>query len=327
MRYGVHKRDPMAGDENAVHKSVMVAEVIHYLNPRPGGVYLDATFGSGGHTRAILMREPLCRVIAMDWDMKSLEKFSEPLKAEFGDRLEVIWGNFALLYKVLKKGGITAVDGLLADFGPSQVQLAQRPGFSLYIDSELDMRMSPAHQQVTAADVIAKASEEKLRHIFWQLGQERHAKALARALVAERVKAPIKTTVALAELVARSVPPVKGPWRIHPATRVFQALRIYVNKELANIEALLAISLDVVRPGGTIVCISFHSLEDRLVKDFFARERRAGTLSVLTSSVVMATKDEVCQNPSARSARLRAASVTTKSKVADACADGVCSSP
>jgi 16S rRNA (cytosine1402-N4)-methyltransferase len=289
-----------------VHKPVLVNEVLEHLDLRPAGVYLDVTFGSGGHTRAILTREPTCKVIAMDWDMEALERFGNPLVDEFGDRLRLVWGNFSLLYKILKKERIHEVDGILADFGTSQVQIVERAGFSVYRDTDLDMRMSPAHQQVTAAGVLATASEEKLRQLFWQLGEERYAKQIARAIVEERIKKRIETTMQLADLIAGVVPHNAGQ-RIHPATKVFQALRMYVNKELANIESLLAVSLRIVNVGGRIVCISFHSLEDRIVKRFFQDHETQGELSIVTPHAITASTTELMTNPSARSAKLRAA--------------------
>jgi len=289
-----------------VHKAVLVREVLTYLDPRPGCVYLDATFGSGGHTRAILEQEPACSVIALDWDAQALEQFGQPLQEEFGDRLSLLWGNFSLLYKIFKKEGIATVDGILADFGTSQVQIKERAGFSFSVDSDLDMRMSPAHQPVTAAQLIATSTEEKLREIFWQLGEERYARQIARAIVTERKHKPIKTTLQLSDLIVRVVPHDMGA-KIHPATRVFQALRIYVNKELANIESLLAFSVNALNPGGRLVCISFHSLEDRLVKQFFLTGTQLGTLKVLTKGAVCASSEEKRINPSSRSACLRAA--------------------
>lgn len=309
------KLEPLVSESvgSTVHKPVLVNEVLEYLDPQPRHVYLDVTFGSGGHTRAILTKEPTCTVIAMDWDMLALEQFGQPLQAEFGDRLRLIWGNFSLLYKILKKEGIQSVDGILADFGTSQVQIMERAGFSVYRDSPLDMRMSPSHQQVTAAGVLASASEEKLRQIFWQLGDERYAKQIARAIIEERVKRRIKSTLQLADIVAKVVPH-DARHKIHPATKVFQALRIYVNKELANIESLLAVSLQIVRPGGRVVCISFHSLEDRIVKRFFQQQEDKGMMSIVTPHAVTASESEIRENPSARSAKLRAAQLTGEVK-------------
>jgi 16S rRNA (cytosine1402-N4)-methyltransferase len=299
----------MALQRTPKHKSVLTAEVLEYLNPQPGKVYIDATFGTGGHTRAILEAEPTCKVIALDWDANALETYGPALQEEFGDRLQLVWGNFALLYKLLKKEGIAKVDGLLADFGTSQVQILQRAGFSVYRDTPLDMRMSPSHQRITAAEVVNTASEQALRELFWQLGEESKARSIARALVQARTQQPITTTGQLVDIV-ESVVGGKLGRRIHPATKVFQALRMYVNKELDNITALLAVALGVIKPQGRLVCISFHSLEDRLVKQFLKEKEQEGKLAVLTPKVVMASDREVHENASARSARLRAAQIT-----------------
>ena len=293
-------------NELLYHKPVLVDEVLFYLNPQPNKVYLDVTFGSGGHTRAILQHESTCSVIAMDWDADSLDTYVLPLQQEFGDRIRSLWGNFAHLYRVLKKAGIESVDGILADFGTSQMQIKQRPGFSLYLDTPLDMRMSPSHQRVTAQQVIDKSSEQKLREIFWELGEERHAKKIAQAIVVERAKKQIKTTRDLARIVERVIPRQQRS-KIHPATKVFQALRMYVNCELDNIASFLSGAVNVLNPGGRLVCISFHSLEDRKVKQFFKEQESVGTLTILTKKVVVPTEKEIYENRSARSAKLRAA--------------------
>jgi len=293
-------------DKLFYHKPVLVNEVLHYLDPQPEKIYLDVTFGTGGHTKAILEREPRCKVIALDWDSVSLEKYGQPLVERFPSRLKLVWGNFALLYKIIKKEKIVAVDGILADFGTSQIQIKERPGFSVYADTILDMRMSPAHQKITAAQVLQDSSEEKLREIFWQLGEENHARQIARAIVLGRKKKKIKTTRQLADLIERVVPKNRKQ-KIHPATRVFQALRIYVNKELENITSFLSSACKVLTPSGRLVCISFHSLEDRIVKRFFKEKSNEGILKVLTETVILASDQEVKINPSARSAKLRAA--------------------
>lgn len=289
-----------------VHKPVLVQEVLTYLDIKPGGTYLDVTFGTGGHTRAILEREPTCRVIAMDWDNVVLEAFGVPMQEEFGDRLTILWGNFALLYKILKNENIHSLDGILADFGTSQVQLMDRPGFSMFTDTPLDMRMSPPHQQVTAAHLLNKASGEKLREIFWQLGEERAAKQIVYAIMEFRKKKWIATTGQLVKIVESVVPRNKKS-RIHPATRVFQALRLYVNRELNNITAFLPMAIEFLKPEGRLVCISFHSLEDRIVKTFFKEKDQAGLVEILTPRIVIGTPEEIQENPSARSAKLRAA--------------------
>lgn len=289
-----------------LHKSVLVEEVLQYLDPRPGKVYLDVTFGSGGHTRAILEKEPDCVVIALDWDKKSLDTYGLPLQEEFPARLRLVWGNFALLYKILKEQKITSVDGILADFGTSQMQIFERPGFSLYRDTELDMRMSPPHQKTTAADIVNNATQEELYEIFKEFGEERFAGRIARVIVEERAAKKIVTTKDLAKLVERALPGGVKRGAIHPATRIFQALRIFVNKELANIEAFLPIAFKALNPDGRLVCISFHSLEDRVVKQFFVQCKQEGRAEILTPRIVMAQEEETKANPSARSARLRA---------------------
>lgn len=294
----------------SAHRSVLVNEVLTYLNPQPGKTYLDVTFGVGGHTRAILEKEPECSVIALDWDTNALETYGVPLAEEFPGRVTLLWGNFALLYKILKKEGIDQVDGILADFGTSQVQITQKAGFSVYKDTDLDMRMSAAHHKITAAEIINKASEEKLREIFFEYGEERNSKQIARLIVQERARRKIKTTGDLVDIIIK-VNPLDRKQKIHPATRVFQALRIYVNKELDNITSFLAAARATLAPGGHVVCISFHSLEDRLVKQYFKEHEILGQLNVLTPKAIEATELEIIKNPSSRSAKLRAAQKAT----------------
>jgi 16S rRNA (cytosine1402-N4)-methyltransferase len=287
------------------HKPVLVEEVLEYLNPEPHKTYLDVTFGSGGHTRAILEKEPTCNVIAMDWDASALETFGTPLQEEFGNRLELIWGNFSLLYKLLKKHKIDSLDGILADFGTSQIQIAHTAGLSVYSNTPLDMRLSTAHQQVTAADVVNKATEEKLAQIFFQLGEESRGRQVARAILAARAQEKITTTGQLVNIVEGVI--ARRPGTIHSATKVFQALRIYVNHELDNIQAFLPAALKALNPGGSLVCISFHSLEDRMVKQFFKDQERALTLEIVTPKAIVAGDQELFLNSSARSAKLRVA--------------------
>lgn len=288
------------------HKSVLVNEVVGYLDPQPGGTYIDATFGSGGHTRALLEKEPTCRVIGIDWDSNSLDRYAPLITETFGDRFMSLWGNFAHLYKLIKQTDVRQVDGILADFGTSQMQIAQQPGFSLYVDRPLDMRMSAAHHKTTAKELLNTASEDKLLQIFSELGEERYSRKIARAIVKERSKNRFETTKQLAAFIA-SIVPYAREVKIHPATRIFQALRIYVNQELDNIRSFLKGAMPILVPGGRLVCISFHSLEDRLVKQFFMDEARAGRVEILTHKVVIPTEQEVAANPSSRSAKLRAA--------------------
>jgi 16S rRNA (cytosine1402-N4)-methyltransferase len=294
-------------NESTYHISVLPAEVIEYLNPQPGKLYVDATFGGGGHTRAILEKEPTCRVLALDWDKEAIKKNAEPLKEEYGDRFQMAWGNFAHLDRILEKEKIDSIDGLLADFGTSQHQIHQEKGFSFQSDSPLDMRMSTSHSRVTAATILNSFSEKELADIFYIYGEETRSRRIAKTIYEFRKKTAITRTRQLAELIEKLYP-TSGYRRIHPATKVFQALRIYVNKELENIEILLPFALQFLAPGGRLVFISFHSLEDRIVKLFFRNNK--DSLQILTKKPVMATFEEIKKNSSSRSAKLRAAEKT-----------------
>ena len=284
----------------------MPEEVIELLNVKPHGVYVDATFGSGGHTRAILEKEPTCKVIALDWDQTSLDTYAPLLEREFGDRFIPIFGSFAHIWRILKKESIQYVDGILADFGTSQMQIVERPGFSIYRDTPLDMRMSVAHFKTTAADIINKAPEQELADIFFTYGEERYSRKIAQAIVHDRKTQSFQTTKQLASLIARIVPRNKRS-NVHPATRVFQALRIRVNRELDNILDFLKQSVTVLADSGRIVCISFHSLEDRIVKQFFKDKEHEKELEIVTKKLLSPSERELAENPSSRSAKVRAA--------------------
>ncbi len=291
----------------SLHKSVLIEEVIEHLNLKKGGIYVDATFGCGGHTEEILKREPDCKVIAIDWDPAAIEKNAPLLEEKYGTRLKVIWGNFSSLYKLLKKQKISKVDGILADFGTSQQQLNEKDGFSFKKDSPLDMRMSKAHTYFNAEFVLNKYSEKDLAKIFFDLGEEHHSKKIAWAIVKYRKESKIKTTHQLANLIETLLPRMnnKHAMRMHPATKVFQALRIFVNKELENINQFLPAALHFLNDGGRFLCISFHSLEDRLIKTFF--KTNSSQLNILTSKPIISSPEEVAQNISSRSAKLRVA--------------------
>src|SRR3990167_9987677 len=284
------------------HKTVLLNEAVEYLKLQPGKLYVDVTFGGGGHSRKILESNPNCELIAVDWDKKSLEANSQDLLEEFPDRFQIVWGNFAFLEKVLKKIGVTKISGgILADFGTSQAQLIHGTGFSFFKDTFLDMRMSPAHQKITACDIINNYPEKELANLFFDLGEERASKRIAREIVAIRKSGPIKTTGKLVEII-EGIVPFKG--KSHPATRVFQALRMKVNSELENIHSFLCSALKLLKKNGRLVCISFHSLEDREVKHFFRLKKQEEELKILTPKVVIASDEELSQNPSARSAKL-----------------------
>jgi 16S rRNA (cytosine1402-N4)-methyltransferase len=296
------------------HISVLSDEVIHYLDPQAGKVYVDATFGGGGHTRRILSADPGCKVIAIDWDTNAIEKNGIPLQEEFPGRLTFVWGNFANILNLLKKIKVVSVDGILADFGTSQYQIKEQAGFSVYKDTPLDMRMSPSHQKLTAQELINKGTEKKLKEIFWKYGEERYTNKIVDQILIERKRAPIKTTVQLAKIVERVVlgSSLNGKRKkIHPATKIFQALRIFINSELENIHSLLSASLTLLNNEGKLVCISFHSLEDRMVKQFLKDhpcDIRKG-FKILTPKAIIASEQELKENPASRSAKLRAAQV------------------
>jgi 16S rRNA (cytosine1402-N4)-methyltransferase len=314
-----------SGSDSAVagglarHIPVLGRRVLELLNVRAGGAYIDATFGAGGLTRAILNAAD-CRVIGIDRDPSALAQGADLVEASNG-RLTLVEGRFSNLTDVARGSGHDAVDGVVLDLGVSSMQLDQAArGFSFRLDGPLDMRMGDAGP--SAADVIAHASERDLAAIVATLGEERHARAVARAIVAARRTMPIATTRALAAIVARVVH--ARPGTIHPATRTFQALRIFINDELAELTAALTAAEAVLRPGGRLVVIAFHSLEDRIVKNFLAaRGRRPGssrhlpepthaapTFRILTGRPVTADDAEIAANPRARSAKLRAAERT-----------------
>lgn len=291
-------------EQKPYHKPVLVTEVIEYMALKPHGVYVDATFGGGGHTRALLTAQPKCQVIAFDWDKTALDLNGPELEYEFDGRLTLHWGNFAQITQLLKKLKITQVDGILADFGTSQYQISESAGFSFTADTPLDMRMSPGHYKTTAYDVINKASEQELATIFYEFGEEHSSRKIAQYTVRYRKEVgAIETTKQLADVILKVIPRYSRP--IHPATKVFQALRIFVNDELNNIKSLLTQAIPLLSTGGRLVCISFHSLEDRIVKQFF--KAHSDELDILTKKVVTASPEERKLNPSSRSAKLRTA--------------------
>lgn len=289
------------------HKSVMVQEVLEYLKPSSGKIYVDATFGAGGHTKAILEAEPNCTVIAIDIDQNAINLNSSELKEKYGDRLKIFWGNFTNITSFLKSIKIEKIDGILADFGTSQYQIKNTPGFSFNIESSLDMRMSPSHCKTTAYDIINKAQERELADIFYKFGQEFNAKKIAQAIINYRKEiGPVKTTKQLANIIESIVEKKnKIKFNIHPATKVFQALRIFTNNELNSIKSLLAQSINLLKSNSSLVCISFHSLEDTIVKQFF--KENIDHFNILTNKVVTASAKEIEENKSSRSAKLRAA--------------------
>lgn len=291
-----------------IHTTVLLQEAVDALNIQPGSIIVDATFGGGGHTRAILEQFPDVTVIALDWDTDAIKANATALTEEFGERLIITWGNFANIYRILKKNKINQVHGILADLGTSQNQIKTKDGFSFSIETPLDMRMSNAHSYVTAATFLMHAQEEELATIFWKYGEERYSRQIARAIVLHRAKRPFKTTMDFADVVSSAVPyaPYKnGKKQIHPATRAFQALRIAVNHELEHIETFLKAVPEVLAPKGRVAIISFHSLEDRLVKSFILEH--GSTFTPINKKPIVASEAELNNNPSSRSAKMRVA--------------------
>ncbi len=306
------------------HLSVMPEEVISTLAPASGSLQIDATLGGGGHTERILeATSPDGRLLGLDADGAAIARVDARLRARFGDRLVLRRSNFRELATVAPDAGFDTVDGLLFDLGLSSFQLADRErGFGIRTGGPLDMRFDTS-RGVPASELLASLDEAELAALFRRFGEEPQARRIARAIVQDRRTHPIETAEELAALVQRVAPgDPRKRHRIHPATRVFQALRIAVNEELESLQTGLAAAVDLLRPGGRLVVLSYHSLEDRIVKRFFQAERRGcicppeapvcvcgkqPRLRLVTRPSLTPTAAEVAANPRARSARLRAA--------------------
>ncbi len=286
------------------HVPVLPAEVLHWLDPRPGQVLVDGTLGGGGHTRLLAERVgPQGRVIALDRDPAALAAAEASLA---GLPVTLVDSNFCDLPEVLAQLGVPEVDGVLLDLGLSSDQLADAArGFSFAAEGPLDLRFNPREGE-PAWRLVNKLHEQNLANLIYAYGEDRYSRRIARAIVTERHRQPIMTAAHLAEVVRRAVPgsPHARGERIDPATRTFQALRIAVNDELKSLEIALRRIPDCLRPGGRLAVISFHSLEDRRVKEAFRGDDR---LEVLTRRPVEAGPEEVARNPRARSAKLRVA--------------------
>jgi len=304
------------------HASVLAAEVLDALAPQDHGIYVDGTLGGGGHARQLLLRAPRARLLGIDRDPAALAA-SQATLGDLADRVDLIHGEYGDLAQILVERGISRVDGILLDLGMSSPQLdAAERGFSFTRSGPLDMRMDPTSGR-TALDVIRHSSIDDLADILFTLGEERHARKIARAIHDALAAGRLATTLDLAGVVARVIPSREQRLsKIHPATRTFQALRIAVNAELEQLERFLADFPDLLAPGGRCAIISFHSLEDRLVKHRFrdlawttslpahlaerAGERVAPVCELVTRKAIVAGDPEVDANPRARSARLRA---------------------
>jgi 16S rRNA (cytosine1402-N4)-methyltransferase len=309
------------------HIPVLCDKVVDFLNPKPDGVYIDGTVGLGGHSAAILeISAPSGRVIGIDLDVEALTVAESRLHA-FGERSSLINGNFAEMDVLLERHSVHAVDGILLDLGVSSLQLdTPHRGFSFNHTGPLDMRMdleqgldSTEPTALTAMKVVNDSTQDVLVDIFKRYGEERFAKRIADRVVQARQKEPIATTTQFAEIVKQAVPQKR--FKIHPATRVFQALRIHVNAELENLVSGLDIAISLLKPGGCLCVITFHSLEDRIVKRCFQTCARTcicppktpicicehkPSVEIVTKRPVLPSGDEIQQNPRARSAKLRA---------------------
>jgi 16S rRNA (cytosine1402-N4)-methyltransferase len=286
------------------HEPVMVTELLDVLLPSRGGLFVDCTAGLGGHTRALL-EAGASEVIALDRDPAALAIAHEAL-APFGGRVSLVHADYRDLPRVLEARGIAEVDGALADLGVSSMQLdTEGRGFSFRRDEPLDMRMDQTTGP-TAADRLRDADEEELANVIFQFGEERYSRRVARAIVVARREAAITRTGQLASIVRRAIPH-RGYQRIDPATRTFQAVRIWVNQELEGLDTFLAAAAERLRRGARLAVITFHSLEDRVVKHVFRALQRAGDATrILTKRPLVPSEAEVARNPRARSAKLRA---------------------
>lgn len=309
------------GGMNAPHRPVLLQETLSYLEPERGGLFVDCTLGLGGHSEAILEASEETRLLGIDRDTEALE-FAQARLARFGSRFRSVHANFFEFAEVIAESGEASLSGVLADLGVSSLQFdAAQRGFSFRQDAPLDMRMNATSDEETAADLLAHLPEEEIARIIFEYGEERRSRRIARWIVERRERGePITRTRELSELVARAVGKSKSE-RIHPATRTFQALRIAVNQELDGLDGFIETAIDLLQADGRLVIISFHSLEDRIVKQTFRRlsgrcecpprapvcscgARRA--VEILTRRPVAPSEAEVDENPRARSAKLRA---------------------
>ena len=291
-------------NESELHYPVMLREAMEFLKVRADGNYIDATAGAGGHSEQILrvLEGGQGRLLAIDRDPSALNIVRKRLGG-YGGKLMLMEGNFADLNALHAASGMPPADGILADLGLSSMQIEDAGrGFSFSLPGPLDMRMGGG--ELTAAEIVNRTPEHELADLIFKFGEERHSRRIARAIVKAR---PIRSTTELAQVVMRAIPSRAGLHHLHPATRTFMALRLAVNAELENLESFLSGFADLLAPQGRAVVISFHSLEDRLVKHALRELQREGQVQVLTRHVVRPTPEEIQENPRSRSAKLRAA--------------------
>ncbi|MGA1874619.1 MAG: 16S rRNA (cytosine(1402)-N(4))-methyltransferase RsmH [bacterium] len=300
-----------------IHHPVLVTEVLEYLKCSESKVYIDGTLGEGGHAERILEESfPTGRVVGIDLDEDILQKAENRLK-RFGSRVTFVRDNFKNIKTILPRVGLRQIDGFLIDLGVSSLHFESRErGFSFQLDAPLDMRLDQRNP-MTAAQIVNQSGEAELADMLWRYGEERWSRRIARTICSRRRKAPISTTGQLAEIVASAIPAKYRPRKIHPATRTFQALRIMVNQELQGLEQAVIDGIDVLRAGSRICIISYHSLEDRIVKWTFRKLAKAEEangicpggpkIRILTPKPIIPSEAEIQGNPRARSAKLRVA--------------------
>ncbi|MBI4709394.1 MAG: 16S rRNA (cytosine(1402)-N(4))-methyltransferase RsmH [Candidatus Portnoybacteria bacterium] len=313
------------------HIPVLQKEVVQYLDPKPDENFIDATIGGGGHALIILEKNaPQGKLLGIDLDKKAIDDLeAKPEISPFKKRLILVCDNFSNLGEIVKENNFINVKGILADLGLSSMELEERGrGFSFLRDEPLIMRyaqdkleskneevkstgknlkLSEPENNLTAAEILNSWSEEELNKIFWDYGGERFSRQIARKIIEERKIKPIITTFQLVEIIKKATPAWYHHRRIHPATKTFQALRIAVNDELNNLNKFLSVAIDALDSGGRLAIISFHSLEDRIVKNFFKEKKQEGGITILTKKVVTPSQEEILNNPRSRSAKLRAA--------------------
>lgn len=304
-----------------LHKSVLLQETVQMLDPQTGEIFVDCTLGLGGHTEAILQTAENIRVIGIDQDTKAI-KFAKERLGKFGDRIKIFHANFAEIADVLGKAGVQKVNGILADLGVSSLQFDDGTrGFSFRFDAPLDMRMDTDSGYETAAELLERLSEEEIADLIYKYGEERMSRRIARRIVWKReIGEAVKTTKELADTVEKAIGRGKSKDKIHPATRTFQALRIAVNREIEILEEFIGDAVDVLKSEGRLAIITFHSLEDRIVKQTF--RKLAGKcacpprlpqcvcgaekkIEILTRKPIVPDETEIGENPRARSAKLR----------------------
>jgi 16S rRNA (cytosine1402-N4)-methyltransferase len=290
-----------------IHVPVLQKEVLQYLDPKPNENFIDATIGGAGHTFAILEKNgPNGKVLGIDQDPEIIENLKFKIK-NFKKRIVLVWGNFAELQEIVKKNKFTSVSGILFDLGMSSWHLEESGrGFSFQRNEPLDMRYN-IKNPFTAEKIVNYWSEREIEKILKEYGEEKFAKLIAKKIVEERKFKPIKTTLQLVKIIEKAVPEKYKHQRIHFATRTFQALRIAVNDELNNLKTVLPQALEVLKIGGRMVVISFHSLEDRIVKNFFREKAKENLIKIITKKPIRPTQEEIKINPRSRSSKLRAA--------------------